>query len=81
VCHLKKFYGVGKEKMNIVDWWTDWQGNPKYSVGNVYNATLLTTNPTQTGMELNQGLCNERPATNSLSYQNSYQLLNSTNDI
>lgn len=37
----------------------------------MYNATLLTTNPTQSGLELNPGLYNERPATNSLSYQNS----------
>jgi len=47
----------------------------------VYNATLLTTNPKQTGLELNPSLYNERPATNSLSYQNSYQLITSARDI
>jgi len=60
--------------MSMVEWWTERQGNQKYFEENVYNATLLTTNPTQTGLELIPGLYNERPTTNSLSYQNSYQL-------
>jgi len=47
----------------------------------MYNATLLTINPKQTGLELNPGLYNERPVTNSPSYHNSYQLLNSAKDI
>jgi hypothetical protein len=59
VRHLPNFYGVGREQMSMVDWWTDRQGKPKYSEENVYNATLLTTNPTETGQELNPGLYNE----------------------
>jgi hypothetical protein len=59
----------------------NWQENRKYTEENVYNAALLTTNPTQTGLELNPSLYNERPATNSLSYQNSYQLLINARDI
>jgi hypothetical protein len=31
------------------------------------SATLSNTNPTGTGIELNQGLCSDKPVTNSLS--------------
>jgi hypothetical protein len=54
--------------MSMMDWSTDREGNPKYSWENVYNATMLATNLTQSGLELNPGLYNEGSAANSLSY-------------
>jgi hypothetical protein len=55
-------------------WNENWQGKRKYPEKNCPNATLSTTNPTQSELGTNTGRSDEKAATNRLSYGTAFEV-------
>jgi hypothetical protein len=60
-------------RVNMEHRWNDInRGKPKDSEKSCPSATLSTTSPTWTALSTNQGLRDEKPATNRMSYGTAY---------